>query len=152
MILFVGLVARKTLEKLMEAGRVHPAIIEETTHKTRKEILSRIKEDGEKTCFDAGVHDVHSNIINVLGSLRYRFIEGQNLLKYSVESSDIAALIAGELSWGEKLAKRAVFSMLSAWLSLIQWKAVILLSERSFVAGMERKKSSVRPSVAMMEK
>lgn len=100
-------VARKTLEKLMEEGRVHPAIIEETTHKVRKEILLKIKEDGEKTCFDAGVHDVHANIINVLGSLKYRFIEGQNLLKYSVESSDIAALIAGELSYGEKLAKRA---------------------------------------------
>ena len=53
-------VARKTLEKLMEEGRVHPAIIEETTHKVRKEILLKIKEDGEKTCFDAGIHDVHT--------------------------------------------------------------------------------------------
>lgn len=100
-------VAKKTLEKLMEEGRVHPAIIEETTRKTRKEILLKIKEDGEKTCFDAGVHDVHGNVIKVLGSLQYRFIEGQNLLKYSIECSAIASLLASELGWGEKLARRA---------------------------------------------
>ena len=100
-------VAKKTLEKLMEEGRVHPALIEETTRKTRKEILLKIKEDGEKTCFDAGIHDVHPNIIQVLGSLQYRFIEGQNLLKYSIEAADIASLLAEELSWEGKLAKRA---------------------------------------------
>ena len=100
-------VAKKTLEKLMEEGRVHPALIEEITRKIRREILLKIKEDGEKACFEAGVHDVHANIVRVLGSLQYRFIEGQNLLKYSIESASIAALLAGELSWGEKLAKRA---------------------------------------------
>ena len=100
-------VAKKTLEKLMEEGRVHPALIEEITRKTRKEILLKIKDTGEKTCFDAGIHDVHPNIIQVLGSLQYRFIEGQNLLKYSVEASAIASLLAEELSWGGKLAKRA---------------------------------------------
>ena len=100
-------VAKKTLEKLMEEGRVHPALIEEITRKIRKEILLKIKEDGEKACFEAGVHGVHGSIVRVLGSLQYRFIEGQNLLKYSVESASIASLLAGELSWGEKLAKRA---------------------------------------------
>ena len=100
-------VAKKTLQKLMEEGRMHPALIEETIRKTRKEILLKIKEDGEKTCFDAGIHDIHPNIVNVLGSLRYRFIEGRNLLKHSVEAAEIAALIAAELSLDEKPAKRA---------------------------------------------
>ena len=100
-------VAKKTLEKLMEEGRVHPSLIEETVLKIRREIFSQIKEDGEKTCFDLGVHDVHSEIINVLGSLQYRFIEGQNLLKYSVEVAYIASLLSAEIGRDEKIAKRS---------------------------------------------
>lgn len=100
-------VAKKTLVKLMEEGRVHPSLIEETVSKIRREVFAKIKENGEKTCFDLGVHDVHPEIINVLGSLQYRFIEGQNLLKYSAEVAYIASLVAAEIGFDEKIAKRA---------------------------------------------
>ena len=100
-------VAKKTLEKLMEEGRIHPALVEEAVEKIRKEILSHMKEDGEKVCFDLGIHDIHPNIIRVLGSLQYRFIEGQNLLKYSTEAAYISALLASELGANEKIARRA---------------------------------------------
>lgn len=100
-------VAKKTLEKLMEEGRIHPALIEESVEKIRREIQSQIKEDGEKACFDLGIHDLNPSIIRVLGSLQYRFIEGQNLLKYSTEAAYIAALLASELGADEKIARRA---------------------------------------------
>ncbi len=100
-------VAKKTLEKLMEEGRVHPSLIEEVVEKIRREIFSKMKEDGEKTCFDLGIHDIHPEIVRVLGSLQYRFIEGQNLLKYSTEVSYIAALLASEIGLDEKRARRA---------------------------------------------
>ena len=100
-------IAKQALQRLMEEGRMHPAIIEECVGKIRREIFSKMKEDGEKACFDLGIHDIHPNIINVLGSLQYRFIEGQNLLKYSIESAHIAALLAAELKAYEKPARRA---------------------------------------------
>ena len=99
-------VAKKTLEKLMEEGRVHPALIEETVSKIRKEIIVKMKEEGEKTCFDTGVHNVNPRIIETLGSLKYRFIEDQNLLKCSVEVSHICSLIAAELHLNTKKARR----------------------------------------------
>ena len=100
-------IAKKTLEKLMEEGRVHPAFIEEIVEKIRKEIFSEIKEEGKKICFDMGIHDISPEIIRVLGSLKYRFIEGQNLLKYSTEVAYIASLLASELDIDKKLAIRA---------------------------------------------
>ena len=100
-------VAKKTLEKLMEEGRMHPSLIEETVSKIRREIFSKMKDDGEKTCFDIDIHNVHPEIINVLGSLQYRFIEGQNLLKYSTEVAYISSLLATEIGMNEKIAKRA---------------------------------------------
>ncbi len=100
-------VAKKTLEKLMEEGRVHPSLIEEVVEKIRREIFSKMKEDGKKTCFDLGIHDVHPEIVHILGGLQYRFIEGQNLLKYSTEIAYIAALLASEIGSDEKMARRA---------------------------------------------
>ena len=100
-------IAKQALQRLMEEGRMHPALIEECVGKIRREIFSKMKEDGEKACFDLGIHDIHPNIINVLGSLQYRFIEGQNLLKYSIESAHIAALLASEFQTHEKPARRA---------------------------------------------
>ncbi|MGI9549353.1 MAG: ribonuclease Y [Bdellovibrionales bacterium] len=100
-------VAKKTLEKLMEDSKVHPSLIEEVVEKNRREIFSKMKEDGEKTCFDLGIHDVHPEIIRILGSLQYRFIEGQNLLKYSTEVAYIASLLASEIGLNEKVACRA---------------------------------------------
>ena len=100
-------VAKRTIEKLMEEGRVHPAFIEEVLEKTRKEISSEIIEEGKKVCFDMGIHDLNPEIVKVLGRLKYRFIEGQNLLKYSIEVAYIASLLAGELSYSRKKASRA---------------------------------------------
>ena len=100
-------VARKALEKLMEEGRVHPAFIEEVVEKIRREIFSEMAKEGEKVCFDLGIHDISRDIIKVLGRLRYRFIEGQNLLKYSSEMAYIASLLASELGADKKPACRA---------------------------------------------
>ena len=100
-------VARRTLQKLMEEGRVHPSLIEETVSKIRREVFVKMKEDAEKICFDIGIYDVHPEIINILGHLQYRFIEGQNLLKYSTEMAHICSLLASEIGMNEKIAKRA---------------------------------------------
>ena len=100
-------VARKSLERLMEDGRVHPARIEEVVEKVKSEIFNSMREEGEKVCFELGVHNVHPNIIKILGGLKYRQGEGQNLLAYSVEAASLAGLIAEELGADEKAAKRA---------------------------------------------
>ncbi len=100
-------IARKAIEKLMEEGRVHPAFIEEVVDKIRKEIFSEMMEEGKKLCFDMGIHDISPEIIKILGQLKYRFIEGQNLLKYSEEMAYIASLLAGELALDKKTACRA---------------------------------------------
>ena len=100
-------VAKRAIEKLIEEGRVHPAFIEEVVEKIRKEIFSEMREEGKKICFDMGIHDINPEIIRVLGSLKYRFIEGQNLLKYSSEMAYISSLLAGELGEDKKIACRA---------------------------------------------
>jgi ribonuclease Y len=100
-------VARKSLEKLMEDGRVHPARIEEVVEKVKSEIFTNMREEGEKVCFELGVHNLNPNIIKVLGGLKYRQGEGQNMLAYSVEVANLAGLIAEELGADDKLAKRA---------------------------------------------
>lgn len=100
-------VARKSLEKLMEDGRVHPARIEEVVEKVKSEIFNSMREEGEKVCFELGVHNLNSNIIKVLGGLKYRQGEGQNLLSYSQEVANLAGLIAEEIGADEKTARRA---------------------------------------------
>lgn len=100
-------VARKALEKLMEDGRVHPARIEEVVEKVKSEIFTSMREEGEKVCFELGVHNVHPNIIKALGGLKYRQGEGQNLLAYSQEVATLAGLIAEEIGADDKAAKRA---------------------------------------------
>lgn len=100
-------VAKKSLERLMEDGRVHPARIEEVVEKVKSEILSSMKEDGEKACFDLGVHGVHPAIINLLGQLKYRQAETQNVLQHSIEVGHFAGLMAAEIGFDVKLARRA---------------------------------------------
>ena len=100
-------IAKKAIAKLMEEGRVHPSFIEEVVEKIRKELFSEIMEEGKKICFDMGIHDISPEIIKVLGRLKYRFIEGQNLLKYSMEMAYIASLLASELGTDKKKACRA---------------------------------------------
>lgn len=99
-------VARISLEKLITDGRIHPARIEETVEKVRKELDVQIKETGEAAMFDAGLYGIHPEIIKLLGRLKYRTSYGQNVLKHSLEVSRLAGLMAAELGCDVNLAKR----------------------------------------------
>lgn len=100
-------VARKTLEKLIEDGRVHPARIEEVVEKVKKDLFKNMKEDGEKACFDLGLHGLHPEVVRVIGSLKYRHSVTQNLYTHSMEVAFISGLIAGEMGVDVKRARRA---------------------------------------------
>ena len=100
-------VARMTLEKLIVDGRIHPARIEETVERSRKEVEAIIKQEGEHATFETGVHGLHPEIIKTLGRLKYRTSYGQNVLKHSIEVANLAGIMAGELGADITLAKRA---------------------------------------------
>lgn len=100
-------IARMSLEKLIVDGRIHPARIEEVVKKSQKEMENEIKEVGEQACFDTGIHNVHPEIVKLLGRLKYRTSYGQNVLKHSIEVAHLAGLMAAELDANLKIAKRA---------------------------------------------
>ena len=100
-------VARLALEKLIVDGRIHPARIEETVEKSRREVEAIIKQEGENATFETGVHGLHPELVKLLGKLKFRTSYGQNVLKHSIEVSHLAGVMAGELGVDVNLAKRA---------------------------------------------
>ena len=100
-------VARIALEKLISDGRIHPARIEEMIDKAKREVDATIKHEGERVVLEAGVHNVHPEIIKLLGRLRYRTSYGQNVLNHSLEVSYLAGMMASELGLDPTIAKRA---------------------------------------------
>ncbi|MNT02674.1 Ribonuclease Y [compost metagenome] len=100
-------VAKITLEKLIEDGRIHPAKIEEMVEKAKEEVESTIKSEGERAALEAGVNNLHPDIIKLMGKLKYRTSYGQNVLNHSIEVSNLARIIADELGLDSKRARRA---------------------------------------------
>ncbi|MDD6619638.1 MAG: ribonuclease Y [Eubacteriales bacterium] len=100
-------IARLTLERLIQDGRIHPTKIEECFEKSTKEVNATIKQEGEKAVLSANCGQIHPELVKLLGKLKYRTSYGQNVLKHSLEVSYIAGLMAAELGADEKQARRA---------------------------------------------
>ncbi len=100
-------VARIALEKLIVDGRIHPARIEEMVEKAKKEVEAMIKEEGEATLLEVGVHGIHPELVKLLGRLKFRTSFGQNALKHSIEVAQLSGLLASELGFDVRMAKRA---------------------------------------------
>ncbi len=100
-------IARLSLEKLILDGRIHPARIEETVAKATADVERTIKAEGERAMLDAGIHNLHPELIRLLGKLHYRTSYGQNVLNHSLEVSYLAGLMAAELGEDVTLARRA---------------------------------------------
>jgi ribonucrease Y len=99
--------ARMTLEKLLQDGRIHPARIEETYYQAKSELESHIVESGEQACLEANVQSLDPELVKVLGRLKYRTSYGQNVLAHSIEVAHLAAMMADELGASAKTARRA---------------------------------------------
>ena len=100
-------VARLTLEKLIDDGRIHPAKIEEMFEKAKEELAQIIKDEGERAALETGVNNLHPDIIKLLGKLKYRTSYGQNVLSHSIEVSNLARIMAEELGLDAKKSKKS---------------------------------------------
>jgi ribonuclease Y len=100
-------IAKLTIERLIQDGRIHPARIEEIAEKVKKDLDVSMKEDGERAAFDLGIHNLHPDAIKLIGRLKYRTSYGQNMLMHSREVAYFAGMLAAELGCDQKLARRA---------------------------------------------
>lgn len=100
-------VARIALEKLIVDGRIHPARIEEMVEKAQREVELMIKEEGEAATLEVGVHGIHPELVKLLGKMKFRTSYGQNALKHSIEVAHLAGLLASEMGFDVRMAKRA---------------------------------------------
>jgi ribonuclease Y len=99
--------AKRTIEKLMEDGRVHPARIEEVVEKQKTELNKVLRDEGEKSCVELGITNIHAEIQKAIGSLKFRHTHTQNLLNHAMETAYLAGVMAGEIGVNVGLARRA---------------------------------------------
>ena len=100
-------VARLSLEKLVQDGRIHPGRIEEVVTRTREEIEEKIQETGEQACMDLGINSMDPDMVKLVGKMKYRSSYGQNCLSHSMEVAYVAGIMAAELNLDEQVARRA---------------------------------------------